>query len=109
MCRRNALDSGIFVVVKRHKREQRRVRGRRGGTGAARSSFWIPENSKQELEENPFDGREEMPVRFYSLEKLSDYCSHDRNGNNPAPFGNPEAIPGDFVYWYWFGSDTVER
>ena len=50
-----------------------------------------------------------MPVLFYFMEELSDYCGHDCNADDTTPFSNPEAISGDSVYRYWFGPDTVER
>lgn len=49
-----------------------------------------------------------MFVLFYSLEELYDYCGHDYNGSNPAPFSDSKTIFGNFVYRYWSGSDIVE-
>ncbi len=50
-----------------------------------------------------------MHLFFHALEKLSDYSGHDYDGNHPASFVGPEAVPGDSVYRYRFGTDIVER
>jgi len=49
-----------------------------------------------------------MLVLLYSLEELSDYCGHDYNGSDTAPFSDSKAIFSNFVYSYWFGSNIVE-